>query len=213
MFPSADLSLWSKLEHLEYINACFSAMPSLPPTLKYLDISKNYILTTFLPTDLPLLETFACDNGCITLGVILDVIGPSVKAGNLQTLYIGNSNSGNYEDFSILPDDFMMPSLQELSIRGCEETEAGILKLLRRCPALRYLDAAFTRITGVAVKELMTREAGPLKWLGVNGCRELSPDAVEWARSLGTVVEYNHLPPKRPAEQKFFRNRLSGTAL
>jgi F-box/TPR repeat protein Pof3 len=220
MYRTVDLSLWSKLKHLEFTHACLATLPSLPPTLKYLDISKNFVSVTFLPmgesiaiTQLRLLETFVCDSGSLNLGVILDIIGQSVKAGNLQTLHIGSPPPGGFEGLSMLPDGFMMPSLWELSIRQCDETEAVILRLLRCCPALRYLDATSTRITGVAVKELMTREVGPLKWLGVNGCSRLSPDAVEWARSLGAVVEYNHLPPKRPAGQKFFRDRLLGTAL
>lgn len=215
-YTSVDFSLWSKLEHLEFRHAILSDLPSLPRTLKYLDISENIILSPPLPTDesvamidLPLLENFACDCAGLNLGVILAVIGPSVKAGNLQTLHISHPPADGYDEFSILPDDFMIPSLQELSLRKCQESEDGILKLLRRCPALRYLDATYTKITGVAVKELMTREVGPLKWLGADGCSCLSSDAVEWARSLGTVVEYNLQPPKRPAGRRFWRDRLS----
>jgi hypothetical protein len=151
-----------------------------------------------------------CNDIDFSLEVILALIGPSVKAGNLKSLHMGDyAPSESSWEHSIPKNDLLMPSLQDLSLRKCQMREDGILRFLRLCPNLQYVDVSFTRITGVAIKVLMIREIGPLKWLGANGCTSLSSDAIEWARSLGTVVEYNNDPLKRRVGQRFWRDRLT----
>jgi len=217
IYRSADLSLWTKLKHLEFNRACFPNLPSLPRTLKYLDISENFILPPLLSTDesvttidLPLLETFICNKIDFSLEVILTLIGPSVKAGNLKTLHMGDyAPSESSWEQSTPTKDLLMPSLRDLSLSKCQMREDGIMRFLRLCPNLQNVDVSFTRVTGVAIKELMTREVGPLKWLGACWCMFLSSDAVEWARSLGTIVEYSNDPLKRPVRQRFWRDRLT----
>jgi hypothetical protein len=159
------------------------------------------------------LETFICDGINVHLELILILISSSVKEGNLKTLHIVNllPYKGD-EAFPQAAVDFIMPSVEELSIRKWSHPEMEILLFLRRFPQLRFVDLSYTSITGVVVKELMTREVGPLKWLGVNGCTSLSSDAVGYARSLGTVVEYNYDPRTKPARSKFFRDRLLGSS-
>jgi F-box/TPR repeat protein Pof3 len=214
-FNTADFSLWSKLEHLEFTGSFLPIDVSLPRTLKHLDISKTCIFSPFSTDesvtviDLPLLETFMCNKVNFSLEVVFALIGPSIKAGNLKTLHIGDYGpdmSFSWEQ-AIPTKDLLLPSLQNLSLKKCQMREDAVVKFLRLCPNLQYVDLSFTRVTGVAIKELMTREVGPLKWLSVNGCGCLSSDAVEWARSLGTIVEYNNDPLKRPVGQRLWRDR------
>jgi hypothetical protein len=158
------------------------------------------------PIDLPLLETFMCGNTDLSLEIILAIIGPSLKAGNLKKLHIGDYFPDDSPGIIYIPTN-EMPSLQELSLYKCQMREGDIMRFLRLCPNVQYLDLSQTRVTGVAIKEVMARESGPLKWLGVNHCTYLSSDAVEWARSLGTVVEYNNSLVKWVARQSFWRDR------
>lgn len=216
IYLSVDLSSWNKLEYLEIPSAYSLDLSLLPRTLKYLDITGNHVpLISMAPegvtlVDLPLLETLLCGEIDLRLDVVLAIIDSSVKAGNLKKLRIVGYSLGYAPVPQPIPTNAcLMPSLQELSLSRCQMVEDDIARFLRLCPNLRYLDLSFTRITGVVVKEVMIREIGPLKWLGVNFCTHLSSDAVEWARSLGTVVEYNNNPVKLPAGQRFWRDRLA----
>lgn len=166
-----------------------------------------------LTINLPLLETFICDGTDFNLRHIFTLIGPSIKTGNLKALHIGDlTPSHSYEEDPQSPDDLFMPSVETLSLSNWQESEEDILLFLRRCTSLRYVDLSYTRVTGVVIKELMTRDIGPLKRLSVNGCAYLSPDAVDYARSLGTVVEYNNIPQTKGAIKKSFRDSLLASA-
>ncbi len=210
---SVNFSLWSRLERLELNYTGISDLPSLPQTLRYLDLSGNNVLRSTRPTeenvtatDLPLLETFISSGTDFSLADIFKFIGKSVKRGHLKSLHIGSPKfSDLYEDLSFLPADFSMPTLMVLSLRRYQEGEDGTLKLLRLCPRVQDLDVSFTKVTGVAIKELMTRERPP-KRIVANGCTCLSYDAVEWARSLGAEVEYNNEPVRRPFGRSHWRD-------
>lgn len=212
IYPPVDFSLWSKLEFLEITRAYALNLLTLPRRLKYLDITENHLPLLSLEAEdvtqigLPLLETFMCEYTDLGLEAILAIIGPSLKAGNLKKLHIGDYSPDDSPGNLYIPT-YEMPSLQELSLYRCRMREDDIMRFLRLCPNVQYLDLSLTRVTGVAIKEVMARESGPLKWLGVNHCTYLSSDAVEWARSLGTVVEYNNSSVKRIARQKFWRDR------
>jgi len=70
-----------------------------------------------------------------------------------------------------------------------QEPEITLINMLRRYPNLRRVDLSETRVTGVAVKELVDRESGPLEWLGLNHCTRVSSDAFDYARAKGVTVE------------------------
>jgi F-box/TPR repeat protein Pof3 len=217
MYEFADFSMWSKLQHLEVTHAFFTTLAWLPPTLKHLYVTESHVSgfsaenEDLSPLGLPLLETYMCGAMDLSLEMIMAVITSSVKAGNLKALHMVNYHPNRTTLWAqpTLANDLLMPSVQELSLSKCDMHEDNIVKFLRLFPNLQTLDLSLTKITGVAVKEVMTREIGPLKWLGLNGCTKLSADAVEWARSLGTVVEYSNNPVKKPAGQRLWRDRLA----
>jgi F-box/TPR repeat protein Pof3 len=197
---SLDFTKWDKLEYLEFRNSSLVRYPPLPETLKHLDISGTRMVPR-IPTllseeekiaveSLWRLETFICEGSVhVDLEAIYKIIEPSRKAGNLKTLRIGDGLES--DEFPHHFAEYSIPSLRTLSLTKWLAPEEQLLVFLRHCPAIENLDISSTKITGVAVKELMTRESGPLKWLRLNNCTKLSPDAVDYARSLGAVVEYS----------------------
>ena len=194
-----DFTKWNKLEYLEFTSSSLVGFPHFPETLKHLDISGTRMMPR-IPMfseeerialeNLQGLETFICEGGHhINLEAIYTVIEASRKAGNLKTLRIGDGLDS--EELPRHLPDYSIPSLRTLGLSRWLASEEQLLTFLRHCPAIEYLNVSFTKITGVAIKELMTRESGPLKWLRLNDCTKLSPDAVDYARSLGAVVEYS----------------------
>lgn len=197
---SLDFTKWDKLEYLEFRNSSLVRYPPLPKTLKHLDISGTRMVPrvpTLLSEEeeiaievLQGLEAFICEQTVhVDLAAIYKIIEPSRKAGNLKTLRIGGGLES--DDFPHDFAEYSIPSLRTLSLSEWLAPEEQLLVFLRHCPAIENLDVSSTKITGVAVKELMTRESGPLKRLCFNDCTKLSPDAVDYARSLGAVVEYS----------------------
>ncbi|KAI9724709.1 MAG: hypothetical protein M1828_003578 [Chrysothrix sp. TS-e1954] len=78
--------------------------------------------------------------------------------------------------------------LRLAKIRNLDDAPADLI--ISRFKRLRILDLEQTRITGVTVKRAVQR-LPELKVLKIDGCREVSPDAVVWARSKG--IEVTHL--------------------
>jgi F-box/TPR repeat protein Pof3 len=182
------------------MNSALMRYPPFPETLKHLDVSGTWMVPR-VPTvlseeeqdavgNLTGLETFICEGSLnIDLQAVYKIIEASRKAGSLKNLRVGDGL-----DLGELPYNFAtysIPSLRTLSLSKWLATEETLLAFIRHCPAIENLDVARTKITGVAIKELMTRESGPLKWIRLNDCTKLSPDAVDYARSLGAVVEYS----------------------
>jgi hypothetical protein len=191
-----------KLEPLDLGGTRFRGFPTLPKTLKHLNVSANSGLCHGEGVDLrllelPLLETFIFGrNSDKSSELLAHFLGTAISAGtlkHLEILYL--------PDFlALFPSaDFSMSSLKVLRIIDCQEPEDVLLSFLRRCTSLRRLALESTKVTGVGVKEVMTKGSGPLEYLSLINCTAVSPDAIAWARSKGTVVECHasHVPGKR----------------
>jgi hypothetical protein len=137
----------------------------------------------------PTLETFICGyNGDKAAEVLTSLISVAISAGTLKLLqacYL-------LDVLALFPaTDSPIPSLEILHIADCQKPEDTLLSFLRRCPSIRRLTLERTKITGVGVKELMTRDSGPLEYLGLIDSHNVSFDAVEWAQNRGTTIEYD----------------------
>jgi hypothetical protein len=136
----------------------------------------------------PSLETFICgrnfEQGTKLLACL---IGAAIAAGTLKHVQV-------YYQLDLLAlfpqTDCPIPSIEVLRITDCDKPEDTLLTFLRRCTSVRRLTLEMTKITGIGVKELMTKPSGPLEYLGFLDCTGVSADAVEWARSKGTIVDY-----------------------
>jgi hypothetical protein len=73
-----------------------------------------------------------------------------------------------------------------LSIAHTNLTDSHVERIAAACPMLEQVELSALRITGVAVKEVCTRTA--IKALKVWECRDISADAIEWARARGITV-------------------------
>lgn len=81
-------------------------------------------------------------------------------------------------------------NVEELSFESFFSDNTGTL-LPDKLPKLRWLSLPNTRdITGVTVRALLDNlPPGQLEFIDLTGCRHVSPDAVEWARSKGVRVK------------------------
>jgi F-box/TPR repeat protein Pof3 len=142
--------------------------------------------------DLPLLESLKC-NGTpdVPLSVIKRIAAKSIQAGHLKKLFIGGRLPRRdaligYEEEN--PEYPASDSVTELSLSMVSMTEARFFDVLNLYPSVRKLDASENNmLTGVAVRDFVNRG---ITWLNVNKCPNISPDAVEWARSQGVYVEH-----------------------
>ncbi|KAI9808865.1 MAG: hypothetical protein M1826_004032 [Phylliscum demangeonii] len=84
-----------------------------------------------------------------------------------------------------LAEGLMMGALKELELVDGDVYDDDIELIAPQVPRLERLNLWNTRVTGVAVKILLTRPDSRLSWLGLENCSLVSPDAVEWARARG----------------------------
>jgi F-box/TPR repeat protein Pof3 len=186
-----DCTPWSKLEHLDLSNTQLRRLPKLPNTLKFLNLSHNFLLHVGpddeAPAELPLLETFNCEGTSISSDVLKALTTRSVTNRKLKSLLIGarlaNPDSGPAEDEYPVSED-----LEELSINLMQINDARVLQIIELYPKLRKLDVSGTRVTGVAVRKFV--ESG-ITYLKLDECVDVGTDAVDWARGKGVKVDFN----------------------
>jgi F-box/TPR repeat protein Pof3 len=209
--PSIDFTKWSKIDQLELRGISVQSLPFLPKTLKHLALERSDMFELSWPVGGELDFSHLIELECLSLDrcyhmsmeLVRNLIKASAKAGTLRTLILLGIDS---DVILSLPADFLIPSIQELHLTKWAGSEEQLLTFLRSCPAIRRLDVSDTKITGVAIKELMTRDSGPLEWLCLDGCTSVSSDAIEYARSLGTVVSCMH-DSKSCKQRSMFRDR------
>lgn len=207
--PQVDMSQCKHLESLRFGWPCSPRLPLLPPSLRHLNLDKHKCL--FLgnneddegvdgnlePLDLPLLESFDCrQTTIISTTIVTRTIMKSIQAGRLTKLFIGEGS----EKWVYHPrDDVGYPasdSVRELSVASMAVSEARIRALVALYPNVRKLDVSKTKITGVAIKEFVSMGVTHLRCVD---CYDTSPDAIDFARAQGVVVEARYTPIPRGA--------------
>jgi F-box/TPR repeat protein Pof3 len=188
-----DFTKWTQLESLNLSHNTLTFLPPVPPTIRSLDFSGTFNTKPIVmsldmePLNLPHLESFKCVNSTsLEFYLILQHIHQASQAGVLKTLHIG----GQWDKVDV--DDFPpCDSLTDLGVTVLQWENFLLVKMVKRYPKLRRLNVSGTYATGVLVKEAMTMESGPLEWLKIVDCGKMGTDAVDWARSMGTKVEYS----------------------
>jgi F-box/TPR repeat protein Pof3 len=133
--------------------------------------------------------------------LIKDITRSSIKNGNLKTLNLGFRLAESM-DVPVIEEYPASNTLEELSLAGSILRERRIIDIVNLYPKLSKLNVSNTKITGVAVKHFVS--VG-IKWLKLDECSEISPDAVEYARGKDVEVEFN-FPSRR---QIGFRDRVA----
>jgi F-box/TPR repeat protein Pof3 len=203
--PIFDFCDLKHVESLDLSNGNLQEIPNLPATLKHLKLSKMRHMGAHDDVDkiyeLPLLETFDCSGTAISGSLLKAMTLQSIKAGNLKTLYMGD-RLVDFAPGTPVEDEFPASnSVEELSIASLIIRERRILEVIKLFPNLQRLDVSGTKVTGVAVKKFV---ALGIKWLKLDECSEVSPDAVEYARGKDVEVEFNF--PSRSGRVTSFRD-------
>lgn len=193
-----DLSRYERLEYLCLRSLGIRHVPMLPSSLKHLNFDKNLFMSdASVPVneifDLPLLESLLChETHSLPASLIKRLVEKSNKAGRLRTLSLGDRllDSGS----TPVEDEYpASSSVTQLSIPLLNLPEGRVLAAAALFPNVRILDVSDNpKLTGVAVKEFVRRG---ITNLNVDGCFQISPDAIEWARAQGVEVGYKMRAP------------------
>ncbi|KAF7874067.1 hypothetical protein EAF04_002739 [Stromatinia cepivora] len=192
-----DFSELKSLKDLELKYCDLTRLPLLPSTLKSLSLGGNLRLSnqeddTVL---LPLLESFNCERTGLTEELVVSIVK---NTPNLKYLFIGSRLVGNY---AAAHHDFpSCDTIEKLHVSYLQYDEQNFIHIVKKCPNLESLDISYTKITGVAVKHFVDQG---IRWLGLEGCDKVSPDAVEYARGKGVKVIFNFAGDRRST----FRDR------
>lgn len=199
-----NLEPWKFLETLDLTNTQITQFPKLPEILKHLTVSDNPLLTIrsqeelLALTVLPLLETFNCHTTALDATHVMHITSEAILQRSLRKLYIGGRMNAT-EQTPVEQEFPSSESVEELSLACLHLTDRRALQIVGLFPNLRKLDMSNTKISGVAVKEFVEKGITSLK---LNECVEISPDAVDWARSKGASVEFK-FPSQAAAPQGF----------
>lgn len=193
------------MESLDISNTRLQEIPIFPASLRHLTLRKMVRLGALNNGDeiyeLPLLESFDCSGTAISANLIKAITLQSIKSGNLKILYMGD-RLVEFAPGIPVGDEFPASnSVEELSLASLIIRERRMLEIIKLYPNLRKLDVSSTKVTGVAVKHFV--DMG-IKWLKLDECSDVSPDAVEYARGKDVAVEFNF--PSRSGRVASFRD-------
>ena len=210
MIVPLDLRPLKHIESLELINMRLTFIPLFPASLRHLKISQMRDLGSSLSGgletyDLPLLESFDCSGTALSNHTIKAFTLQSINAGKLKKLYIGDRLT-EFDLGTQVEDEYPASnSVEELSLAWMIFRERRVIETTKLYPNLQRLDVSGTKVTGVAVKHFVQRG---IKWLKLDECSEVSPDAVDYARGKGVEVHFNF--PSRSRRADSFRDAYTG---
>jgi F-box/TPR repeat protein Pof3 len=194
------------MKSLNLSNTPVETLPFFPATLEHINLSRMRHLNVQPAREdetyeLPCLESFDCSGTAISHRLVKAMTLQSIKSGKLKKLCLGDRLTEFLPGTPVEDEYPPSTSVRELSLASLLIREGRILEIIKLYPNLERLDVSGTKITGVAVKQLV--QMG-IKWLNLNECGEVSPDAVEYARGKGIDVQFNF--PSRGGRMASFRN-------
>lgn len=80
--------------------------------------------------------------------------------------------------------------LTELAVAGNSTFGDQVSKELGRLKALKKLDVANTRVTGIGVLNLVGKSENTIEWLCLDGCESVGRDVVQLVRGMGISVSH-----------------------
>ena len=191
---TVDFSCLRCLEYLDLMNVRSYTTPSLPISIRSLDLSAYTIISfrelPFLPNlvDLSASPTFFCQ-----MSMLMRTL--AANKGEQRSLDICALHA-TFQDFTALISGGYLAKVESLKLKNAPISDEIAMLLAKYLSQLRLLDLACTAISGVGVKSLVIELKGKLEWLGLDECTRTSIDAVELARSMGVKVSYRFPDPK-----------------
>lgn len=154
-------------------------------------------------SELPMLQTLRIEgrsryadivqllNKTITPEPVSSVLEPEiVQPSLLRTLAITEAHCNDSNDMELLISHPRLKALESLYFArssGIDDDSAAMIALAK-LDKLRSIDLAATDLTGIGVKVLVS--SLNLDTMILSDCRNVSSDAVDWARSKGVAVKY-----------------------
>ncbi|KAI9677376.1 MAG: hypothetical protein M1817_006328 [Caeruleum heppii] len=187
----SDFRPLARLETLDLRGTQLAFFPRLPSSIRRLNLSAMHRVRLALqPSEgflreshLPLLEKLCwSDWSELRAAQLLQILRPS--KGRLREL-----------------DDGYLDNVLELNLGGLDIDDDCVALLSDSCRQLMRLDLSKTKVTGIGIKALLTRENSRLGALLLNHCTYISSDAIDFARSKGLTVEWLHPEKLRGAKR------------
>lgn len=188
----ADFSFLTQLEALTFSATDAQHPPRVPDSLRRLNISHNSWMqfdrvVDPLPAGLEFLSV--AQSPSITNRVLLRLLSAAAQRGSsLSRLEVGMCPRIDLDSLDWLLDAGHGSNLEFLSVAGSPTFGDQVTKELGRMAKLKVLDMGLTRISGVGLLNLISREGSVLERVRVVGCPNLGYDAIQAARDLGIRV-------------------------
>lgn len=192
---SIDFSGLLHLQSLDLSRMRMGFFPKLPSSLQTLKLTNCYIGGDHLQTLDTILTSDLINLTRLYIRGLHSIFPPALRA-------LLESNKGNHTELNLHDFNFgvmavsstitlsHLPRIVALDLGCCHVTDSIVTELLAKIPYLETLNLESTEVTGVGVKALVLGSSeGKLKKLFLNGCRDVSSDAVEWARGKGVQVD------------------------
>ena len=185
---------FKQLENLRYLDIAGSYSDHLPPfptSIEDLSISNNAILASQKPFQtLPNLTRLSwADSAVLEDAAQVLQSWLNENDGILQELYL-DSNNLTASELLALFESGRLRNVRRLSLRQCQFNDTLAKKLTQHLRHVQVLDITGTSVTGIAVKEIVTRRGSGLQKLVIDSCHHVGIDAVEWARDQGVNVSF-----------------------
>ena len=193
--PDPDFDTLHKLESLDVSSAHIYFSLKLPSSIHTLSLGRSQLIERTIECDASRLVRLSLPHGLEGSDArLLDIL--EANKGNLIYLHISSSI---FDDnlYRRLADEGYFVKVEELKLNDADADDELAIAIAKNCPALKRLSLADTRVSGVGVKAIVTALEGKLEYLNLDGCKDTSIDAVEWARSKGVRVAFSFADHRR----------------
>lgn len=201
-----DLVHFKILHFLDLSDAAFNTLPQLPPNLETLIVIGKTLKSARhggfnFTHDLSSLRYL--DVSRSTVIDAIDFLDSLTRNGTvcLQNLTMNHIFGAGPLDFDRLAGTGeAWAKLEKLRISDCPLVNDGIISLLKHTSNLRYFEACRTKITGVTIRQLVDGNK-KVRYIAIDGCQEISADAIAFARASGKDVRYSNVDELRSAKR------------
>ena len=121
----------------------------------------------------------------------------SASRGNVEHLNL-NYMSADRQYMADVFREQVVAKVEALGLAGLPVSDDNLANLGSFASRLKRINLSSTSVSGVGVKALVNGCKDTLTWIKLDNCRNVSPDAIDWARSCGIEVSY------------YFRDTLAG---
>ena len=194
-----DFSNLHQLQNLNISNLKAILPPLLPSNIRTIAMADCtrypvYQGVAFADFDLPQLVSLSLVGWHeLSLGELRACLIPS--KGKVTHLDIGSCIALSSDNLKELIIQGYLEGIEDLGLKSCNINDEIAILLARNLPRLKNLDLAYTKISGVGVKALVTGLEGKMDHLGLDSCPNISVDAVVLARSMGVKVAFGFPDP------------------